>query len=318
MNINIAFLPHLREWEYNTLIKHGIKSTDDLLNLSDAEMDNWDDSKYLRRIKRARYQLLGNCIHSKFDENSKSAKIDDTTLILGLYPELENYEHYTLSTEIEHCYDNEVSTYHHSFSEEIIQKLQSSNITTLHQLVNLKYSEIEYIFSGDSKIILEFIRCCKSLINYTAVWPNKKLFEVIAEQIKSELLLKIDSKFLDSLYYKQVFKAINETCKRHNINSKVWLYEKLRDDYEEENFLKFAKYCLETEYMKVFFCELVLSYIIDEYKQNDDAPYQRSIKAKVHELVYIMDDDYYNDIIDVLIKKGFIKKVINRFEVLEQ
>lgn len=308
MNRNIEFLLMPNE-AYQVLKSKGVNTTLDLEGLDrrtlrklveETKLSNSD----IRAIQKAHWTVLKENVASQFDKSPVDVGVKDATVLLGLFPELEEYEHYTVTLDIEEV-DKWKTTYTEEyFSSIIAQKLQSSGIKTLHQLINLKLSEVNEIFDGDYGLVSTFLTSVSKHISYKTVWPNKDRFAGIAEMMKARLDITSCSNYIDLLYDKQAFKAIKEVCEEDEINNMADLlpvYIWGMNDFIDE--------CINTEAMHIWLCEYILEYISGECEEREES-FISTFELETHfnNVIKAIGQEGFDEIIDFLAKQDTIVK----------
>lgn len=313
MNRNIEFLLMPNE-AYQVLKSKGVNTTLDLEGLDrrtlrklveETKLSNSD----IRAIQKAHWTVLKENVTSQFDKGSIDVGVKDTTVLLGLFPELEEYEHYTVTLDIE-----EVDKWKTIYTEEyfpsiignftITQKLQSSGIKTLHQLINLKLSEVNEIFDKDYGLVSTFLTSVSKHISYKTVWPNKDRFAGIAEMMKAHLDIAPASNYVELLYDKQAFKAIKEVCEEDEINNMADLlpaYIWGMNDFIDE--------CINTEAMHVWLCEYILEFITEECEEREES-FISTFELETHfsNVIKAIGKEGFDEIIDFLAEQNTIVK----------
>lgn len=308
MNRNIEFLLMPNE-AYQVLKSKGVNTTLDLEGLEkrtlrklveETKLSNSD----IRAIQKAHWIVLKENVTSQFDKGSIDVGVKDTTVLLGLFPELEEYEHYTVTLDIEEV-DKWKTTYTEEYFPSIIaQKLQSSGIKNLHQLINLKLSEVNEIFDGDYGLVSTFLTSVSKHISYKTVWPNKDRFAGIAEMMKARLDITSCSNYIDLLYDKQAFKAIKEICEEDGINNMADLlpaYIWGMNDFIDE--------CINTEAMHIWLCEYILEYISGECEEREES-FISTFELETHfnNVIKVVGQEGFDEIIDFLAEQDTIVK----------
>lgn len=308
MNRNIEFLLMPNE-AYQVLKSKGVNTTLDLEGLEKRTLRQWVEetklsSSDIRAIQKAHWTALKENVTSQFDKSPIDVGVKDPTVLLGLFPELEEYEHYTVTLNI-----GEVDKIKTIYTEEyfpsiIIQKLTSSNIKTLRQLINLKLSEVNEIFDGDYGLVSTFLTSVSKHISYKTVWPNKDRFAGIAEMMKAHLDIAPASNYIELLYNKQAFKAIKEVCKEDEINNMadllpayIWGMNGFIDD------------CINTEAMRIWLCEYILEFITEECEEREES-FISTFKLETHfsNVIKAIGKEGFDDIIEFLAEQEAIAK----------
>lgn len=319
MNRNIEFLLMPNE-AYQVLKSKGVNTTLDLEGLDrrtlrklveETKLSNSD----IRAIQKAHWTVLTESVASQFDKSqiekenvtsqfdkgSIDVGVKDTTVLLGLFPELEEYEHYTVTLDIEEV-DKGKTTYTEGYFPSIItQKLQSSGIKTLHQLINLKLSEINEIFDKDYGLVSTFLTSVSKHISYKTVWPNKDRFAGIAEMMKAHLDIAPASNYVELLYDKQAFKAIKEVCEEDEINNMADLlptYIWGMNDFIDE--------CINTEAMHVWLCEYILEFITEECEESFISTFE--LETHFSNVIKAIGKEGFDDIVEFLVGQEAIAK----------
>ena len=308
MNRNIEFLLMPNE-AYQVLKSKGVNTTLDLEWLDrrtlrklveEAKLSN----SGIRAIQKAHWTVLKENVTSQFDKGSIDVEVKDATVLLGLFPELEEYEHYTVTLDIEEV-DKWKTTYTEEYFPSIIaQKLTSSNIKTLHQLINLKLSEVNEIFDKDYGLVSTFLTSVSKHISYKTVWPNKDRFAGIAEMMKARLDITSCSNYIDLLYDKQAFKAIKEVCEEEEINNMADLlpaYIWGMDDFIDE--------CINTEAIHVWLCEYILEYISGECEECEES-FISTFELETHfnNVIKAIGQEWFDEIVELLVEQEVIAK----------
>lgn len=313
MNRNIEFLLMPNE-AYQVLKSKGVNTTLDLEGLEkrtlrklveETKLSNSD----IRAIQKAHWTVLKENVTSQFDKGSIDVGVKDATVLLGLFPELEEYEHYTVTLDIEEV-DKWKTTYTEEYFPSIIgnftitQKLQSSGIKTLHQLINLKLSEVNEIFDKDYGLVSTFLTSVSKHISYKTVWPNKDRFAGIAEMMKARLDITSCSNYIDLLYDKQAFKAIKEVCEEDEINNMADLlpaYIWGMDDFIDE--------CINAEAMHVWLCEYILEYISGECEEREES-FISTFELETHfnNVIKVISQEGFDEIVEFLVEQEAIAK----------
>lgn len=313
MNRNIEFLLMPNE-AYQVLKSKGVNTTLDLEGLDrrtlrklieETKLSNSD----IRAIQKAHWTVLKENVTSQFDKGSIDVGVKDTTVLLGLFPELEEYEHYTVTLDIEEV-DKGKTTYTEGYFPSIIakkfitQKLTSSSIKTLHQLINLKLSEVNEIFDGDYGLVSTFLTSVSKHISYKTVWPNKDRFAGIADMMKAHLDIAPASNYIELLYDKQAFKAIKEVCEEDEINNMADLlpaYIWGMNDFIDE--------CINTEAMHVWLCEYILEFITEECEEREES-FISTFELETHfsNVIKAIGKEGFDDIIEFLVGQEAIAK----------
>ena len=308
MNRNIEFLLMPNE-AYQVLKSKGVNTTLDLEGLEkrtlrqlveETKLSNSD----IRAIQKAHWTVLKENVTSRFDKSPIDVGVKDTTVLLGLFPELEEYEHYTVTLDIEEV-DKWKTTYTEEYFPSIIaQKLQSSGIKTLHKLINLKLSEVNEIFDKDYGLVSTFLTSVSKHISYKTVWPNKDRFAGIAEMMKAHLDIAPVSNYVELLYDKQAFKAIKEVCEEDEINNMADLlpaYIWGMNDFIDE--------CINTEAMHIWLCEYVLEYISGECEEREES-FISTFELETHfnNVIKVIGQEGFDEIIDFLAEQEAIAK----------
>lgn len=308
MNRNIEFLLMPNE-AYQVLKSKGVNTTLDLEGLDrrtlrklveEAKLSN----SGIRAIQKAHWTVLKENVTSQFDKGSIDVEVKDATVLLGLFPELEEYEHYTVTLDIEEV-DKWKTTYTEEYFPSIIaQKLQSSGIKNLYQLINLKLSEVNEIFDGDYGLVSTFLTSVSKHISYKTVWPNKDRFAGIAEMMKARLDITSCSNYIDLLYDKQAFKAIKEVCEEDEINNMADLlpaYIWGMTDFIDE--------CINTESMHIWLCEYILEYISGECEEREES-FISTFELETHfnNVIKVIGQEGFDEIIDFLAEQNTIVK----------
>lgn len=308
MNRNIEFLLMPNE-AYQALKSKGVNTTLDLEGLDrrtlrklveETKLSNSD----IRAIQKAHWTVLKENVASQFDKSPVDVGVKDATVLLGLFPELEEYEHYTVTLDIEEV-DKWKTTYTEEYFPSIIaQKLQSSGIKNLHQLINLKLSEVNEIFDGDYGLVSTFLTSVSKHISYKTVWPNKDRFAGIAEMMKARLDITSCSNYIDLLYDKQAFKAIKEVCEEDEINNMADLlpaYIWGMNDFIDE--------CINTESMHIWLCEYILEYISGECEEREES-FISTFELETHfnNVIKVIGQEGFDEIIDFLAEQNTIVK----------
>lgn len=313
MNRNIEFLLMPNE-AYQVLKSKGVNTTLDLEGLEkrtlrqlveETKLSNSD----IRAIQKAHWTVLKENVASQFDKSQVDVGVKDTTVLLGLFPELEEYEHYTVTLDIEEV-DKGKTTYTEEYfpsiiaKKIIIQKLTSSNIKTLRQLINLKLSEVNEIFDGDYGLVSTFLTSVRKNISYKTVWPNKDRFAGIAEMMKAHLDIAPASNYIELLYDKQAFKAIKEVCEEDEINNMADLlpaYIWGMNDFIDE--------CINTEAMHVWLCEYILEFITEECEEREGS-FISTFELETHfsNVIKAIGKECFDEIIDFLAEQDTIVK----------
>ena len=308
MNRNIEFLLMPNE-AYQVLKSKGVNTTLDLEWLDrrtlrklveEAKLSN----SGIRAIQKAHWTVLKENVTSQFDKGSIDVEVKDATVLLGLFPELEEYEHYTVTLDIEEV-DKWKTTYTEEYFPSIIaQKLTSSNIKTLHQLINLKLSEVNEIFDKDYGLVSTFLTSVSKHISYKTVWPNKDRFAGIAEMMKARLDITSCSNYIDLLYDKQAFKAIKEVCEEEEINNMADLlpaYIWGMDDFIDE--------CINTEAIHVWLCEYILEYISGECEDCEES-FISTFELETHfnNVIKAIGQEWFDEIVELLVEQEVIAK----------
>ena len=322
MNRNIEFLLMPNE-AYQVLKSKGVNTTLDLEGLEkrtlrklveETKLSNSD----IRAIQKAHWTVLTESVASQFDKSqiekenvtsqfdkgSIDVGVKDATVLLGLFPELEEYEHYTVTLDIEEV-DKWKTTYTEEYFPSIItQKLQSSGIKTLHQLINLKLSEVNEIFDKDYGLVSTFLTSVSKHISYKTVWPNKDRFAGIAEMMKAHLDIAPASNYVELLYNKQAFKAIKEVCEEDEINNMADLlpaYIWGMNDFIDE--------CINTEAMHVWLCEYILEFITEECEEREES-FISTFELETHfsNVIKAIGKEGFDDIVEFLAEQEAIAK----------
>lgn len=313
MNRNIEFLLMPNE-AYQALKSKGVNTTLDLEGLDrrtlrklveETKLSNSD----IRAIQKAHWTVLKENVASQFDKSPVDVGVKDATVLLGLFPELEEYEHYTVTLDIEEV-DKGKTTYVDEYFPSIIakkiitQKLTSSNIKTLHQLINLKLSEVNEIFDKDYGLVSTFLTSVSKHISYKTVWPNKDRFAGIAEMMKARLDITSCSNYIDLLYDKQAFKAIKEVCEEEEINNMADLlpaYIWGMDDFIDE--------CINTEAIHVWLCEYILEYISGECEECEES-FISTFELETHfnNVIKAIGQEGFDEIVELLVEQEVIAK----------
>lgn len=297
MNRNIEFLLMPNE-AYQVLKSKGVNTTLDLKGLDRRTLRKLVEETKLsnsgiRAIQKAHWTVLKENVTSQFDKGSIDVGVKDTTVLLGLFPELEEYEHYTVTLDIEEV-DKGKTAYTEEYFPSIMgstitQKLQSAKIKTLRQLINLKLSEVNEIFDGDYGLVSTFLTSVSKHISYKTVWPNKDRFAGIAEMMKAHLDIAPASNYVELLYDKQAFKAIKEVCEEDEINNMADLlpaYIWGMNDFIDE--------CINTEAMHVWLCEYILEFITEECEEREES-FISTFELETH----------FSNVIKAIGKEGF-------------
>ena len=322
MNRNIEFLLMPNE-AYQVLKSKGVNTTLDLEGIEkrtlrklveETKLSNSD----IRAIQKAHWTVLTESVASQFDKSqiekenvtsqfdkgSIDVGVKDATVLLGLFPELEEYEHYTVTLDIEEV-DKWKTTYTEEYFPSIItQKLQSSGIKTLHQLINLKLSEVNEIFDKDYGLVSTFLTSVSKHISYKTVWPNKDRFAGIAEMMKAHLDIAPASNYVELLYNKQAFKAIKEVCEEDEINNMADLlpaYIWGMNDFIDE--------CINTEAMHVWLCEYILEFITEECEEREES-FISTFELETHfsNVIKAIGKEGFDDIVEFLAEQEAIAK----------
>ena len=313
MNRNIEFLLMPNE-AYQVLKSKGVNTTLDLEGLEKRTLRKLVEETKLsysdiRAIQKAHWAVLKENVTSQFDKSPVDVGVKDTTVLLGLFPELEEYEHYTVTLDIEEVNKGK-ATYVEEYFPSIIakkiiaQKLTSSNIKTLHQLINLKLSEVNEIFDGDYGLVSTFLTSVSKHISYKTVWPNKDRFAGIAEMMKTHLDIAPASNYIELLYDKQAFKAIKEVCEEDEINNMADLlpaYIWGMSDFIDE--------CINTEAMRVWLCEYILEFITEECEEREES-FISTFELETHfsNVIKAIGKEDFDDIIEFLAEQDTIVK----------
>ena len=322
MNRNIEFLLMPNE-AYQVLKSKGVNTTLDLEGLERRTLRQWAEETKLsngdiRAIQKAHWTVLTESVASQFDksqiekenvtsqfdESPIDVGVKDTTVLLGLFPELEEYEHYTVTLNIGEVDKTKVIYTEEYFPSIIVQKLQSSGIKTLHQLINLKLSEVNEIFDGDYGLVSTFLTSVSKHISYKTVWPNKDRFAGIAEMMKAHLDIAPASNYVELLYDKQAFKAIKEICEEDEINNMADLlpaYIWGMNDFIDE--------CINTEAMHVWLCEYILEFITGECEEREES-FISTFELETHfsNVIKAIGQEGFDEIIDFLAEQEAIAK----------
>ena len=313
---------------YQVLKSKGVNTTLDLEGLEKRTLRQWAEETKLsnsdiRAIQKAHWTVLTESVASQFDKSQIEKEnvtsqfdkspidvgVKDTTVLLGLFPELEEYEHYTVTLDIEEV-DKWKTTYTEEYFPSIIgnftitQKLQSANIKTLRQLINLKLSEVNEIFDGDYGLVSTFLTSVSKHISYKTVWPNKDRFAGIAEMMKAHLDIAPASNYVELLYDKQAFKAIKEVCEEDKINNMADLlpaYIWGMNDFIDE--------CINTEAMRVWLCEYILEFITEECEEREES-FISTFELETHfsNVIKAIGKEGFDDIIEFLAEQDAIAK----------
>lgn len=322
MNRNIEFLLMPNE-AYQVLKSKGVNTTLELERLDrrtlrklveETKLSNSD----IRAIQKAHWTVLTESVASQFDKSQIEKEnvtsqfdkspvdvgVKDTTVLLGLFPELEEYEHYTVTLDIEEVNKGKTTYTEEYFLSIIVQKLTSSNIKTLRQLINLKLSEVNEIFDGDYGLVSTFLTSVSKHISYKTVWPNKDRFAGIAEMMKAHLDIAPASNYIELLYNKQAFKAIKEVCEEDEINNMadllpayIWGMNGFIDD------------CINTEAMRIWLCEYILEFITEECEERDES-FINTFELETHfsNVIKAIGKESFDDIIEFLAEQNAIAK----------